>query len=147
MTANPEMAEDLRSCDDLNTIEDDDYCVDGDSKVQRVAMMMRDDDEDDVHHVDDDMIRYTLSRVIADDGSLSCPPIANEIGNDDFFDEEAARIDGAHVDVGEFVVPSFVFGELSSEAMEPLNENAMIPSRSLWNEDSNLRKECGLCVK
>ncbi|KAK9083685.1 hypothetical protein Scep_030156 [Stephania cephalantha] len=140
MTANPEMDEDARSCDDMNIEEDDDYCgSDGDTSEES-----SDDDVDDegvdVHHVDDGMIRYTLNRVIADDGSLSCPPISNEYGNDDFFDEEAAGIDGAHVGVGEFAVPSSVFMELSSETMQPLHENAMIPSRSLWNEASEFEK-------
>ncbi|KAK9126564.1 hypothetical protein Scep_015410 [Stephania cephalantha] len=140
MTANPEMDEDARSCDDMNTEEDDDYCgSDGDTSEES-----SDDDVDDegvdAHHVDDGMIRYTLNRVIADDDSLSCPPISNEYGNDDFFDEDVAGIDGANVGVGEFVVLSSVFMELSSEAMRPIYENAMIPSRSLWNEASEFEK-------
>ncbi|KAK9097973.1 hypothetical protein Syun_025018 [Stephania yunnanensis] len=140
MTANPEMDEDPRSRDDLNISEDGDYCgSDGDTSEES-----SDDDVDDegidAHHVDDGMIRYTLNRVIADDSSLSCPPISNKIGNDDFFDEEAAGIDDAHVSVGEFVVPSPAFTELSSEAMQPLHENAMIPSRSLWSEASEFEK-------
>ncbi|KAK9160836.1 hypothetical protein Syun_007177 [Stephania yunnanensis] len=145
-TANPEMDEDPHSCDDLNTSEDDDYCgSDGDTSEDS-SEDDTGDEGDDGHHVDDGMIRYTLNRVIADDGSLSCPPISKEIGNDDFFDEEAAGIDGAPVGVGEFVVPSAVFMELSSEAMQPLHENAM-PSRSLWNEASEFEKGMRSCVK
>ncbi|KAK9157320.1 hypothetical protein Scep_003894 [Stephania cephalantha] len=139
-TPNLEMDEDPHSCDDLNSSEDDDYCdTDGDTS-EFSSDDDADDEGDDGHHVDDDMIRYALNRVIADDGSLSCPPISNEVGNDDFFDEEAAGIDGAPVGVGEFVVPSPAFMELSSEAMHPLHENAMIPSRSLWNETSEFEK-------
>ncbi|KAK9099080.1 hypothetical protein Syun_026125 [Stephania yunnanensis] len=56
MTANPEMDEDSRSCDDLNTSEDVDYCgSDGDTSEES-----SDDDVDDegvdAHHVDDGMI-------------------------------------------------------------------------------------------
>ncbi|KAK9114703.1 hypothetical protein Syun_021500 [Stephania yunnanensis] len=134
------MDEDARFCDDMNTEEDDDYCgSDGD-----ISEESSDDDVDDegvnTHHGDDDMIRYTLNRVIADDGSLPCPPISNEYENDDFFDEEVAGIDGAHVGVGEFVVHSSVFMELSIEAMQPIHENAMTTYRSLWNEASEFEK-------
>ncbi|KAK9158136.1 hypothetical protein Scep_004710 [Stephania cephalantha] len=74
-----------------------------------------------VHHVHDSIIRDTLNRVITEDGSLSCPPILNEVGNDDFFDQEAAGIDDAPVGVGKFVVPSSVFMELSSEAIRHIH--------------------------
>ncbi|KAK9128813.1 hypothetical protein Syun_017610 [Stephania yunnanensis] len=40
-TANPEMDEDPRSCDDLNTSEDDDYCGSDGILVKIVAMMMQ----------------------------------------------------------------------------------------------------------
>ncbi|KAK9106635.1 hypothetical protein Syun_022646 [Stephania yunnanensis] len=140
MTANPEMDEDPRSCDELNTSEDGDYCGSDEGTSEESSDDDTDDEGVDAHHVDDGMIRYTLNRVIADDGSLSCPPISSEVGNDDFFDEEAAGIDGAPVGVREFVVPSPAFMELSSEALQPLNENAMIPLRSLWNEGAEFQK-------
>ncbi|KAK9151644.1 hypothetical protein Syun_009953 [Stephania yunnanensis] len=140
MIANPEMDEDARSCDDINTEEDDDYYGSDEDTSEESSDDDVDDEGVDAHHVDDGMIRYTLNRVIAEDGSLSCPPILNEYGNDDFFDEEAAGIDGAHVGVGEFVLLSSAFMELSSATMQPIHENAMIPSRSLWNEASELEK-------
>ncbi|KAK9082633.1 hypothetical protein Scep_029104 [Stephania cephalantha] len=136
MTLNPDVDEDARSCDGVNTEEDDDYCGSDEYTDEESS----DDDVDDVgvdaHHVDDSIIRDTLNRIIAEDGSLSCPPISNEVGNADFFDQEVAGIDDAHVGVGEFSVPSSVFMDLSIEAMQPIHENAMIPSRSLWNEAS-----------
>ncbi|KAK9087713.1 hypothetical protein Syun_030107 [Stephania yunnanensis] len=136
MTSNLDVDEDARSYDGVNTDEDDDYCGSDENTNEESS----DDDVDDVgvdaYHVDDNIIRYTLNRVIVDDGSLSCPAISNEVGNDGFFNQEAAGIDDAHVGVGEFVVPSSVFMELSIEAMQPIHENAMIPARSLWNEAS-----------
>ncbi|KAK9160833.1 hypothetical protein Syun_007174 [Stephania yunnanensis] len=140
MTANPEMDDDARSCDDMNTEDDDDYCGSDEDTSEESSDDDVDDEGVDAHHVDDGMIRYTLNRVIADDGSLSCPPISNKYRNDYFFNEEASGIDGAQVGAGEFAIPSSVFMELSSEAMQPIHENAMISSRSLWNGASKFEK-------
>ncbi|KAK9100951.1 hypothetical protein Scep_024381 [Stephania cephalantha] len=113
MTSNLDVDEEAHSSDGVNSEGNDNYY--GSDKQSN------DDDVDDVgvdvHHVHDIIIQDTLNRVIAEDGSLSCPPILNEVGNDDFVDQEAAGIDDASVGVGEFVIPSSVFMELNSEAM------------------------------